>query len=282
FFQERNGEFAFVSTNSIVQGESVHFVFGTLFSQDWKIKFAHQTFTWDSEAPGKAAAHCVIVGMSRSKGQAATLYSANGAVIERGNHLSPYLYPGIPPIAVKPVRKPVSSTLTPLKAGSTPIDWDGFLVEQDQVDEIHSDPIAKKYLRPYWGGHELINNDQRWCLWMADKNFDPSDLNRSQILKSRVSNVQAARAKSKRKATKALANTPHLFGEIRQPMTEYLGIPQSFSERRKFATVRVLSPDVIASVKLFTVADPNGFYFGLVSSSMFITWQKTVGGRIKS
>ncbi|AKE41836.1 Methyltransferase domain [Corynebacterium kutscheri] len=282
FFKKRKGDFAFVSTNSIVQGESVDFVFGGLFKLGWKIKFAHQTFTWDSEAPGKAAVHCVIVGLCKSMGQQTTLYSGQGEVLEIGNHISPYLYSNLPPITIKPTRKILSPSLTALKAGSTPIDWDGFVVEEHELQEVKADPIASKYLRPYWGGHELINQTGRWCLWLADDQFIPSDLNRSKLLNERVSRVQIAREKSSRKATKVLANSPHLFGEIRQPETEYLGIPQSFTERRKFATVQLLPPNVIASVKLFTVPDPDGFYFGLISSSMFITWQKTVGGRIKS
>lgn len=282
FFEERHGEFAFVATNSIVQGESVFPLFDKANSGGWAIKFAHRPFSWDSEAPGKAAVHCVIVGYSKAPEQEPKLFSSKGDKPERVSAISPYLIPGPPVLAVRPSRKVLSPSLKPLKAGSTPIDWDNLVVTTKTHAEFSADPIARKYLRPYLGGDELINGLERWCLWLADSNSLADDLKKSELLRKRVEAVAAKRRSSTRPATKKLADTPHLFGECRQPESDYLALPQSFTERRRYATAAHLSSDVIASIKLFTVDDPDGLLFGVISSSMFITWQKTVGGRIKS
>ena len=176
----------------------------------------------------------------------------------------------------------ISKDLPEILAGSTPIDWGFLTVEADELDVVRSDPIAAKYLRTYLGGRELINGIQRWCLWMDTPEFDPIDIRRSQVLADRVAAVARHRAESKRGATKALAATPHLFGERRQPSVDYLAIPQTFTENRLFATAARLDASVIASIKLFTAPDPDGYLFAVVSSSMFIVWQKTIGGRLKS
>ena len=132
------------------------------------------------------------------------------------------------------------------------------------------------------GGKELIHDLERWCLWMDTPDFQKGDLVASTVLAQRVAGVKKKRSESGRAATKALAATPHLFGERRQPSGHYLGMPQTFSENRPFATAARLDSSTIASIKLFTASDSDGFLFAIVSSSMFITWQKTVGGRLES
>lgn len=278
----RKGCFAFVSTNSITQGEGVYALFNRIFDAGWFIQFAHRTFTWDSEAPGKAVVHCVITGFDRDRSRQPELYWPGKSEPESVKAISPYLLPGPPVVAVKPSRKVLSSGLPALRAGSTPLDWDNLVVTEEQYDEVSADPVAAKYLRRYIGGDELINGLERWCLWMADSDFDPSDVSKSKILKGRIEKVQEKRLSRDRAATKRAASTPHLFGENRQPVTDYLALPQSFAESRRFATAGHLEKKDIASVKLFTVEDKDGFLFSLISSGMFIAWQKTVGGRIKS
>lgn len=285
FFVRRNGRFAYVSTNSITQGEPVAALFNAIFDRGWRLRFAFRTFKWDSEAPGKAAVHCVITGFDREASPKPRLcWSPNTSDerFETVTEISPYLLPGPPTVAVKPRGEPLSAMLSPLAAGSTPIDWGGLVVDEDQYSSVVQDAVAAKYLRLYFGGDELINGLQRWCLWMAGDDFDPADLAKSPILKERVAAVQTKRASRTREATRLAAATPHLFAEIRQPEWDYLALPQSFAEGRRYATAARLSKDVIASIKLFTAKDPDGFLFGVISSSMFITWQKTVGGRIKS
>lgn len=281
FLGTRKGEFAFVATNSISQGESVQPLHEMYSKHGWKIKFAHRPFVWDSEAPGKAAVHCVIVGYTKENDARISLFE-EGQNVTHPREISPYLIEGPSSLAVKATRKVLSPELAPIKAGSTPIDWDNLVVTKGEYEEVQKDPVMAKYLRPYIGGDELINKLPRWCLWLAESETVSEDIAKSDKLRARIEKVAEKRASSRREATQKLQNTPYLFGEIRQPSVDYLAIPQSFTERRKYATAARLTADNIASVKLFTVEDESGLLFAIISSSMFILWQKTVGGRIKS
>lgn len=284
YFTGLDGQWAFVSTNSVVQGETVPILFGSLLSAGWRIKFAHRTFQWSSEATGQATVQCVIIGFARSatKPRLFLYDSTKGAPREHSaRNINPYLVDA-DDILVVPRSAALSAELPEINAGSTPIDWNFLCVNEGEVDEVRADPIAAKYLRRYVGGKELIHDLERWCLWMDTADFKKSDLANSPALRARVAAVRQKRSESGRAATKALAATPHLFGERRQPRGHYLGIPQTFSENRPFATAARLDSEKIASIKLFTAPDADGFLFAIVSSSMFITWQKTVGGRLES
>ena len=283
---ERRGEFAYVTTNSITQGQPVPALFGPLYREGWRIKFAHRTFAWDSEAPGKAAVHCVIVGFTRDHGVKQRLWDypkVNGEPVsmpvEKG--INAYLIDGPNVLVTKRSdAKKLSHELPVLDSGSTAYDWGYLTVESDELSEVKTDPIASRFLRRYVGGEELINDIERWCLWLVDAS--PADIANSPVLRERVSAVKKKRGASKRKGTLEAAAFPHLFGENRQPEGEYLAIPQTFAEGRRYMTAALLREDVIANKKLFTAPDGEGFLFGIISSSMFMVWQKSVGGRLKS
>ncbi|WP_348542246.1 DNA methyltransferase [Dietzia kunjamensis] len=281
----RTGDFAFVSTNSICQGQPVPALFDALFSEGWRISFAHRTFSWDSQAPGKAAVHCVIVGFTRDQHKEQRLWTydhVNGPPKEvRVEHgINAYLIDG-PNVLVRKRMKPLSNVLPELSSGSKAVDWGFYTFDTpEELDKISHDPIAMKYIRLYIGGDELIKGEDRWCLWLQD--VEPKDLTQSKVLRDRVSEVQRRRSESKRPATLKAAQTPHLFGEIRQPKGSYLGAPQTFANSRRYATVARLDASTIASIKLFTAPDPDGLLFAFLSSSAFLAWQKAVGGRWKS
>jgi hypothetical protein len=133
-------------------------------------------------------------------------------------------------------------------------------------------------------GKDLLHGLERWCLWMADDDFDPADINRSQILRERVEACREFRANSSPKGDAfKLRNTPHLMRpNPNRPRTDYVGIPRVVSETRLYYTVDLLPAEVIAGDKVYTAEDPDGILFGLISSSMFITWQKAIGGRLES
>ena len=283
FLSDRPGEFAFVTTNSIAQGQPVPALFEPIFNSGWVIKFAHRTFAWDSEAPGKAAVHCVIVGFTRNLDVKPRLWDyprVNGEPVEQAvtRRINAYLIDGAN-VLVKKRSKPLAAI--PLaRFGSKPVDGGNLIVEAKDYDEVAADPIAAKYLRPFRMGRELVRGLDRWCLWLED--MDPSDLSKSPVLKKRIEAVRDMRLASKKKATKLSADTPHLFQENHQPDSNYVGIPRVVSESRKFYAVQHLSKDIIAADSVFTITDPDGLIFGLMSSSMLITWQRTVGGRLKS
>ncbi len=283
YYRDKPGTWAFVSTNSISQGQAVPALWGRIFSSGWRIKFAHRTFPWTSEAAGGAAVHCVIVGFTREPQVKPLLFDHGSLPLEERvaqvNEINAYLVDG-PNLLVQKRMHPVSPELPEVVAGSKAVDWGFLTVEPEEYEQVSSDPIAAKYIRPYKGGDELINDLDRWCLWCVGADLD--ELMQSPLLRHRLNEVRSRRLASPKPATRKGAATPHLFEERRQPTTEYLGIPQTFTENRQYATVARLAPDVIASIKLFTSPDPDGYLFAVISSSMFLTWQRTVGGRMKS
>lgn len=281
---ERRGEFAYVTTNSITQGQPVPALFGPLTHEGWRIKFAHRTFAWDSEAPGKAAVHCVIVGFTRDRGVMQRLWdypNVKGAPVELSveQGINAYLVDG-PHVLVGKRNKPLSPVLNSVVYGSKPVDG-GNLVAKARTPRPEHDPVAMKYVRRFIGAKELLHKIDRWCIWAADS-LQPADIAKSPVLKERFEAVQEMRATSKKKATRASAATPHLFQENHQPEDDYIAIPVHVSENRRFWLVEHFTPDVICGNANFVAADPDGLQFGLISSSMFITWQKTVGGRLES
>lgn len=143
-----------------------------------------------------------------------------------------------------------------------------------------SDPIAAKYVRPFRMGRELINGTNRWCLWMPG--VEPSEIKSSAFLRDRVDAVKETRLASRKAVTRGKAMTAWLFDENHQPTTRYLAIPAVFSGRREYATCDWYMSDIIAGNKIYTCADPDGLAFAVIESRMFMTWQKAIGGRLKS
>lgn len=284
----RGGRFAFVSTNSIAQGAPVPALFRPLLEGGWRIRFAHQTFAWTSEAPGAAAVHCVITGFDRGTPHEKArpvlfTYLSPKAQPEAVpvDHINPYLVEG-PDVFVAARRSPLSPCLPEVCFGSKPADGGNLIVEAKDYPQVAADPIAAKYLRPFRMGREVVRGLDRWCLWMHTEDFDPRDIDRSPILKERVRACAIFRQGSKKKATVAGAQTAHLFQENHQPSEPYVAIPRVVSETRLFYTAAHLSEEVIAGDQLYTALDPDGFLFAIISSSMLMTWQMTIGGRLES
>lgn len=215
----RSGEFAFVTTNSIAQGKPVPVLFGALFRENWRIKFAHRTFAWDSEAPGKAAVHCVIVGFTHNRDVKQRLWDypdikGNAEEIRVEQGINAYLVDGAN-VLVESRKAVLSPCLVPAVPGSMPNDGN-YLVPKAGTALPADDPIAMKYVRRFVGAKELIRQVDRWCFWLAGEDFLPEDVSKSPVLKEAVQSVQRHRENSTRAETRQLAATPHLFGEIRQ------------------------------------------------------------------
>lgn len=285
-FKNRTGEFAFVTTNSITQGQPVPALFGPLYREGWRIKFAHRTFAWDSEAPGQAAVHCVIVGFTRDNAVKQRLWdyekpNTEAAELPVRIGVNAYLADG-PNVLVTKRAKPLSPALPPARFGSKPADNGNLIVEVGDYDAVMADPIAAKYLRPFRMGKELVRGLDRWCLWLED--VEPSEIAKSPVLRERVeANHEWRTAQKPTGDAYKLKDIPHLMRPNKErPLVDYVGIPRVVSESRKFYTVAHLDAEVIAGDKVYTATDPDGLLFALISSSMFITWQKTVGGRLKS
>lgn len=283
------GEFAFVSTNSIVQGQPVASLFAPLFRDGWRIKFAYRTFPWESEAAGKAAVHCVITGFTRSEVPEKRSvrvfdydWSTRRTVEQDSVHfLNAYLVEG-PNVLVEKRSKPLSYQLPLTYFGSKPVDGGNLIVEVEDYPVVATDPVAARYLRPFVGAKELIQGLERWCLWLEDASEE--EIASSSVLSARVeANREWRSAQTQTGDAYKLRDIPHLMRPNKaRPVEPYVCIPSVVSANRPIFTVKRFSADTIASNATFTALDPDGFLFGLISSSMFIIWQRTVGGQLKS
>jgi hypothetical protein len=274
---------AFVSTNSITQGEQVGVLWGWMLAQGIKIYFAHRTFSWNNEARGKAAVHCVIVGFGLQDVNNKTIYEYDDIkgephAVKVGN-INPYLVDA--PDLVLPSRSSPISLVPPIVFGSMPNDG-GYLLMDDseKTTLLRECPEAGGWLRPFLGADEFINNRKRWCLWLVD--CPPAELRNMSSVLARVEAVKKHRTASTRPATQELALTPALFGEIRQPKNSYLLVPRHSSERRPMIPIGFLPPDVIVGDANLCIPDAGLYHFGMMTSRMHMAWVKYVCGRIKS
>lgn len=274
---------AFVSTNSISQGEQVGVLWGELYKQGIQIHFAHRTFTWSNEARGNAAVHCVIIGFGARKDGRKRLFSYEhpraSPLESAAANINPYLADA-PEVVLRNRRAPLCP-VPPVSFGSMPNDGGHLLLTAAERDVLLSvEPQARAWTRPFVGSVEFINGLERWCLWL--EGIAPSELRAMPHVWKRVQDVRVTRERSDRAATRALAAYPALFGEIRQPSKRYIGVPKTSSERRTYIPIGWMEPETIASTELFTIAGATLFHFGVLHSALHMAWIRYVCGRLKS
>ncbi|WP_017293315.1 DNA methyltransferase [Geminocystis herdmanii] len=284
FTQNTNIRCAFVSTNSISQGEQVSILWQELYTKyNIKIHFAHRSFKWTNEAKGKAAVHCVIIGFANFDILEKKLFDyldIRGEATEKiVKNINPYLVEGNDLIISK--RNQPLSNFPAINYGSMPID-NGILIlsDEEKKEFIKKEPLAKQYIKLYSGGKEFINNIKRWCLWLVDVN--PNELKKMPLVLETIKQVKNYRESSGRKTTVKLAQTPSIFGEIRQPNIDYILIPKVSSENRKYIPIGINKKEIIASGSCLIIPSHDLFLFGILTSEMHMTWVKYVCGRMKS
>ena len=283
YFKHHDGLWAFVTTNSITQGDQVHRLFSEIFNTGWHIKFAHRTFAWTSEAGNAAAVHCVIIGFTKDNSSKPRLFDYEHLRAQphelKVAVINAYLVDG-PNVLTDKRTSPLSPHMPEVVKGSMATDGGHFIVTPDELVAVEADPTARKFLRAYVGSKELIDGKKRWCLWLVDAT--PDEIERSPELRRRVDAVREVRLGSKAATTR---NYPHhhLFRQFgitaERPI---VCIPEVSSEHREYLPVGHLDDGAIISNKVYGALDPTGLIFALASSSMFITWMKTVGGRLES
>jgi N-6 DNA Methylase len=274
---------AFVSTNSITQGEQVGVLWSWLLAQGIEISFAHRTFKWSNEASGKAAVHCVIIGFGYVIDQAKTIYEyadiAGEPVASTVSNINPYLVDA--PNVVLPRRRRPICAVPDIGIGSQPIDDGNYLFSTEAMhDFIKSEPNAKKWFRRWLGADEFINGYERWCLWLS--NCPPAELRAMPNVLKRVQAVKAFRLESKRKQTLTAAATPAAFATEMTPTGNYLLIPKVSSEKRGVIPIGFLDETTFCSDLVFMLPKANLFHFGILSSSMHNAWMRYTAGRLKS
>jgi len=282
--QKEDIEVAFVSTNSITQGEQVGLIWNELFNlYKMKIDFAHRTFQWTNQAKGNAAVHVVIIGFSKKGKPKRIIYdyeSLKGEPQEiEVKNINPYLIEG-KDIFVAKRRKPICKVPEMIN-GSKVVDGGNLLfTDEEKLEFIAREPNSEKYFRKFIGSVEFINNRNRWCLWL--KEVKPTELKNMPNVLLRLEKVKEMRISSKKEATKKWANFPTLFIEDRQPDCDYLIIPRVSSVNREYIPIGYLSKDVIVSDRATTLPFDDKFIFGSLISKMHMVWMKTTCGRLKS
>ena len=275
--QNRDCQAAFVSTNSICQGEQVASLWEKLFDDGVRINFAHRTFRWDSEATMKAHVHCVIVGFGYKDAKAKTLFD-NGQN-KQVSHINAYLTDA-PDVFIAKRNTPLCN-VSPMNYGSFALDDGNFTISKAEYEELlAADPDIMQFLRPFIGAQEMLHSIERYCVWLKDVPL--SLYARNAIIRNKVERVQQWRAASSRKNTALLADTPTLFAEIRQPDSQYLAVPTVCSEKRRYIPMMYLSPDIIASNQLYVVPNATLYHFGVMQSNVHMAWMRVVAGRLKS
>jgi len=256
---------AFVSTNSIAQGEQPTILWKPLVEQGIFINFGIPTFKWSNEAKGKAAVHCVIIGFS---------------FIKSKPNINQYLLEA-PTVFIEKRTKPICDDVPIISRGSQPSCGGNLIIEANEYkDFISKEPLAQKYIKRFMMGEEFINKLERYCLWLM--NVSPSELRKMPIVMERVEKVRQMRLASSKASTRDKAETPTLFDEIKQPSTDYIAIPVVSSENRKYIPIGYLSSEIIAGNKLFTITNATLFHFGIITSNVHMTWMRAICGRMKS
>lgn len=294
--RNRGLKLALVSTNSITQGEQASILWPAVLRSDLSIIFAHRTFPWGSDARGKAAVHCVIIGMGWDYEGPRTLFDYPSPTDEptatKVEHINGYLV-AAPDVALGS-RTTSPPGMPPMLKGSQPTDGarlkqpDGtyittsnlILSALDRTELLAKEPAAERWLRPYVGGDELISGEWRWCLWLKDA--DPADLRASGEIRTRLDRVRRGRLASPTASVREYADMPTLFTQDRQPSVPYLAVPEVSSENRPYIPMAFLTETVVASNKLQMIVGANSTLFAILTSQMHMAWVRCVAGRLKS
>lgn len=274
---------AFVSTNSVAQGEQVGILWSELFRRGVKIHFAHRTFQWMNEAPGKAAVHCVIIGFAANEPTKKRLFEY--ADIRGEPHevdvtnVNSYLLDG--PDVLLPNRDVPISNVPGMRYGNMPRDDGNLLLTPTERDDLlATEPQIAPWIRLFLGAREFLNGELRYCLWLKD--IPPKTLAESPKTLSRIRRVKEFRAASKATSTRKFAETPALFCQISQPKARYVLVPRHSSENRSFIPLGFFGQENIVSDSCMCVPDATVFHFGILSSTMHMAWVRYTCGRIKN
>jgi hypothetical protein len=275
---------AYVSTNSISQGEQVAVLWNEMINRySIKIHFAHRTFKWGNEAKANAAVHVIIVGFSNFNNTEKSIYNYEDVKGEPhqvvAKNINPYLVDASD-LFIKKRRTPICN-VPEISRGSDAIDDGHLLLNLDEKNDLISKhPETTKWIRPFLMGREFLNNIPRFCIWL--KGVNPSEIKKYPPIYERVENVRKFREGSKRPQTLKAAKFPYLFGEERHPESDYLAIPKVSSEKRIYVPIGFCKKNTICGDKLFHLPNANIYQFGIITSLMHNIWMRYTCGRLKS
>lgn len=269
---------ALVSTNSVVQGESVANLWKPLFDAGVHIDFAYRTFRWDSEAKIKAHVHCVIIGFSVAASSTPKKLF-DGDRYQVANNINGYLLDG-ENVFVESRSKPICN-VPEIGMGNQPIDNGQYLFEKEDMEAfIKKEPSAAAYFYPWYGAKEFISQKPRYCLWLGE--CSPAQLKQMPYCLERVRAVKEYRESSTRASTVKMAMKPTRFQTENMPKGNYIVIPKVSSENRKYVPMGLMSPDMLCSDLVFIVPNATAYHLGVLTSNVHMAWVRAVCGRLKS
>lgn len=267
---------AFVSTNSITQGEQVAALWKPLF-EEYKIHFdfAYRTFKWESDSDGMAHVHCVIVGFSSEQNEQSEkyLYDENGNCTPVKN-INGYLVDA-PNVSIEIRSKPLCD-VPKMQNGNVPLDGDALKIEVADYNEFKD---CSQFVKRLMGGKELLHNEKRYVLWLVDAT--PADIKKYPQIYKRVAQCRENRLAMKDKGTQKLADTPTTFRDTNNP-EHYIALPMVSSERRFYLPMDYLDKNVIPTNQIQTIPDATLYHFGILTSGVHMAWMRVVCGRMKS
>lgn len=277
--QGTNIRIAFVSTNSITQGEQVAGVWKPLYDRfGIHIDFAYRTFRWDSEANLKAHVHCVIVGFSVAPNNAEKrIYSEEH--FQMAENINAYLMDA-PTVFIESRSKSLCE-VPEMLYGNKPTDGGFLFLTNDEYQDVQKrEPEILKYIRRVYGASEFINNKPRFCIWLVG--VSPAEVRKSKFIMERVESVRKFRLASTKAATRKSAEMPTLFQEVRHPNSDYIIVPCHSSETRKYIPLGFVSPEIIVNNAVQIIPNATTYHFGVLTSNVHMAWMRAVCGRIKS
>ncbi len=277
YIQNYGAQLAFVSTNSISQGEQVGLLWPHVFSMNLEICFGHQSFKWTNNAKGNAGVICVVIGLRNICDKPKLLFK--DSISRSVKNISPYLTSGNN-ICVRRRTKPLGM-LHEMVKGNQPTDGGNFILSTQEKETLISHfPGAKIFVKKYYGAQEFIKGIERWCLWINNENM--LDAERIPDIKSRIEAVKSVRLASKAPSTNVFSGGDHRFIQIQHEPAKALIIPKVSSERRDYIPIGFLNNDSVISDLAFAIYDPSPFIFAIISSRIHMTWVRAVAGRLKT
>ena len=266
---------AFVSTNSITQGEQVAPLWENL---NVEIDFAWRTFKWHNEAKGVAAVHCVIIGFSSCGNGFKRIFDGNDEIPAK--NINAYLVDG-PDVIVDSRNKSLCNVPQMCK-GNQPTDGRNLILAPEEKDAfLAAEPQAAPFIRPLIGAEEFLHGTMRYCIWLVDA--DVARIGNCAMIKAHIESVRNFRLASKKAATRAKARFAALFDEIRQPkIGSYILVPRHSSEKRDYIPMGFLEHNIIVTDSVLIIPDATLYHFGVLTSRMHNAWMRAVAGRLKS
>lgn len=277
YIQKTNTKCAFVSTNSICQGQQVLPLWEDLLENDIKINFAHTSFKWNNDSNKSATVYVVIIGFSVKKNKEPILYFPNGT-FKKVKQINPYLIPA-ENVLIGKSRSPISSDAPLMLRGSQPTDNGNLILTTKEKNElIKEEPKVEQWIRPFSMGGDFIEGKEKYCLWMP--NINPKTLLNLPVTLKRVEKVREFRQKSRKKATQKKAETPYRFDEVKVPNSdEYIAVPIVSSGNRKYVPIGFVKNGMIPGNKLFYISDGGLYEFGVLISNVHTAWLEVVGAK---